>query len=153
MDQDKYNIANLYNKKGNSLAKSGKYKEALQAYKKSLNYLPDNAATYNNIGNCLATLGYHKEALQAYKKANDINPEYAPTYYNTGNYFVKLGKLKEAYQLFSIAIQIKPDYTLAINKQIKINQILPDDTSFLDTVLIPDDLNTHSVTIGESSNT
>ena len=60
---------------GLSLAKQGRWKEALTAYEESLRVNPDRAETYLNIGFIYYELGYDKEAQQAFERASRLQAQ------------------------------------------------------------------------------
>jgi len=57
---------------GLKLARKGLWKEAVAAYKESLNLNPDNAQTYLNLGFVYYELGYDREAQEAFEKASKL---------------------------------------------------------------------------------
>jgi len=57
---------------GLKLAREGSWKEAVAAYKESLNLNPDNAQTYLNLGFVYYELGYDREAQEAFEKASKL---------------------------------------------------------------------------------
>jgi tetratricopeptide (TPR) repeat protein len=59
--------------KGLALAKQGRWKEALDAYKESLLRNPDSAETYLNLGFVYYELGYEQEAQEAFGTASRLN--------------------------------------------------------------------------------
>jgi tetratricopeptide (TPR) repeat protein len=59
-------------KKGLSLAKRGRWKEALAAYRESLRNDPDNPQTHLNIGFVYYEMGYDQDAQQAFDRAKKL---------------------------------------------------------------------------------
>ena len=59
-------------RKGVVLARQGRWKDALAAYKESLRLNPDNAQTYLNLGFVYYELGYDREAQEAFEKASKL---------------------------------------------------------------------------------
>jgi tetratricopeptide (TPR) repeat protein len=59
-------------RKGAVLARQGRWKDALAAYKESLRLNPDNAQTYLNLGFVYYELGYDREAQEAFEKASKL---------------------------------------------------------------------------------
>ena len=57
---------------GLKLAREGLWKEAVAAYKESLNFNPGNAQTYLNLGFVYYELGYDREAQEAFEKASKL---------------------------------------------------------------------------------
>ncbi len=95
---------------GVAYAKSGKYKEAIEAYKQAIRINPDYAKAHSNLGNAYVCSGmYYKEAIEAYKQAITIKPDYALAHYNLGNAYDSSGMYKEAIEAYKQAIRTKPD--------------------------------------------
>ncbi|MDA8419459.1 MAG: AMIN domain-containing protein [Desulfobacteraceae bacterium] len=68
--------ANLIIQKGDSLAREGKFKEALAQYQMALDKWPNNAELAKRMaGMCLSDLGYNQEATDYAKKALALNPK------------------------------------------------------------------------------
>jgi stress-induced-phosphoprotein 1 len=59
---------------GIAYAKSDKFKEAIEAFKKVIEIKPDFDNAYYIMGIAYAGLSRFKEALEAFKKAMDLNP-------------------------------------------------------------------------------
>jgi tetratricopeptide (TPR) repeat protein len=59
-------------RKGVVLARQGRWKDALSAYKESLKLNPGNAQTYLNLGFVYYELGYDREAQEAFEKASKL---------------------------------------------------------------------------------
>jgi tetratricopeptide (TPR) repeat protein len=59
-------------KKGLSLAKRGRWKEALAAYRESLRSDPDNPQTHLNMGFVYYEMGYDQDAQQAFERAKKL---------------------------------------------------------------------------------
>lgn len=69
INQPKSDDYSSWNNKGNELYKSGRYQEALEAYRKAIVLKPDYHSAFYNMGNVLYKLGRHEEALEYYNKA------------------------------------------------------------------------------------
>ncbi len=98
---------------GFAYADSGKYKEAMEAFKQAIRIKPNVAVSHYNLGIVYDSLGKYQEAIEEYKQAIRIKPDYAEAYDNLGNAYADSGKYKEAIEAFKHAIRIKPDYALA----------------------------------------
>ncbi len=70
---------------GDTYYKEGRYDEALQAYKNSLEYTKDKedqAKVFHNIGNSLLKSKKYKESVGAYANSLKLNPKDKDTKYN-----------------------------------------------------------------------
>lgn len=95
---------------GNAYGKSGKYKEAIEAYKQAIRIDPDFAWAHGNLGNAYGELGKYKEAIESYKQVIRIDPDDATAHYNLGSAYGKSGKYEEAIESYKQAIRIDPDW-------------------------------------------
>ena len=66
MDNDYHNF-------GNSLQESGRFDEAVAAYKKAVELNPNFSWSYHSLGDVLLKLEKWEEAVAAYKKAVELN--------------------------------------------------------------------------------
>lgn len=74
-----------YNNLGNSLARTGKIDDALQAYQKAIEMDPMNTAMYwRNFAIGLYNTGRIKESVDPLKKATDADPKNAQAWYLLG---------------------------------------------------------------------
>ena len=61
-----------YFEQGLTLAKKGRWKEALAAYEQSLRANPDNPQTHLNIGFVYYEMGYDLKAQRAFERASKL---------------------------------------------------------------------------------
>jgi len=64
--------ARMFFKKGEELAKVGRWEEAVKAYEESLRVNPNDAQTHLNLGFVYYELGYDAEAQQAFERARKL---------------------------------------------------------------------------------
>jgi len=98
-----------YNNMGVEYGKSGRYPEAIGAYKLAVKIRPDYATAYYNLGAAYGVLARREEAIAAYRQAIKIKPDYADAYNNLGVAYSDLGRYHEAIEAHKQAIKIKPD--------------------------------------------
>src|SRR5262249_22131699 len=62
--------------------RTGRYSEAVAAYRRALDLAPTDGRLYNNLGNALANLRRYDEAIAALKRAIDLIPNFAVAHFN-----------------------------------------------------------------------
>jgi len=99
--------------KGTIAHKNGRYKEAEENYKKTIELNPKLVVPYNNLGVLLKGLGRLDEAIENFKKAIELKSDYSEAYNNLGISLKEIGKLDEAKNSFLSALKINPKYISA----------------------------------------
>jgi tetratricopeptide (TPR) repeat protein len=108
VDKDKIYLASEYFNKAYKLHLSGNIKDAIEAYKKSIDYYPTpKAHTY--LGWAFSLNGKFEEAIEECKIAIDLDPDYGNPYNDIGSYLINLGQYDEAIYWLEKAIEA-PDY-------------------------------------------
>ena len=90
-------------------------KEALPAFQKTAELMPDDAEAHYNLGVVLKNLGRLNEAVDCYRRAITIKPDYAEAHSNLGNVLKECGQLDEAVVSYQRALSIWPDSAEAHN--------------------------------------
>ena len=98
---------------GLSYAGLEKYDEAIEGYKKALQYNPNHPHIHAAYGATLSQLHRYNEALKAYKTASDIVPKDAMILHQIGNLYSKLGNTSEAINFQEKAVSIRPNFAAA----------------------------------------
>ena len=96
---------------GGTLQMQGK--DALPAFQKAAELMPDDAEAHYNLGVMLKNAGRFEEAVASYRRALKIRPDSADTHINLGIALKGLGRLEDALASYRKAVEIKPDYVLA----------------------------------------
>jgi protein O-mannosyl-transferase len=99
-----------HNNLGLALARRGEFNEAIDHYRKALEFKPDYVESHINLGAALAGHGQIGEAIEHYRKAVQFEPGSAEAHNNLGNALAGRGSLDEAIDHFRSALKIKPDY-------------------------------------------
>ena len=73
----------------------GKYDEAIELYKSSLELDPLARVPYANLPGLYAQKGHHEEALELWLKALEIHPDWPSVYEHIANHLQRLGRLDE----------------------------------------------------------
>ncbi|MGB7891933.1 MAG: tetratricopeptide repeat protein [Microcoleus sp.] len=101
---------NDYHSLGNSLQESGRFDEAVAAYKKAIELNPNFSWSYHSLGDVLLKLEKWEEAVAAYKKAVELNPDFSWSYHNLGDALLKLGQWEEAAAAYRCEIALNSDF-------------------------------------------
>ena len=96
---------------GGALQMQGK--DALHAFQKTAQLLPNDAVAHYNLGVAQKSVGRLDEAVASYRRAISLKPDYVEAHYNLGNALKQLGRLEGAAQSYRRAVQLKPDHAEA----------------------------------------
>lgn len=83
--------------------------DALPAYQKAAQLLPDDPHAHYNFGVALKIAGRIGDAAASYRKAIALKSDFAEAHSNLGNALKDLGRLEEAIASYRRAIKIRPD--------------------------------------------
>jgi tetratricopeptide (TPR) repeat protein len=98
--------AAYYNNLGGILGRAGKTPEAMEAYQKSAELDPPNAAqAWRNAGITLYNAGKMKEAVEPLKKATEIDPKSAQAWYLLGASLVGAMEYKQVGDKMQVVVQ------------------------------------------------
>lgn len=92
---------------------NGRYEEAIQHFKKSIEKRADLAEAHTGLGVAYEKLGRYKEAIESHRQAILIKPDYALAHYNLGVAYGNLGWYQEAVEASKRAIMIERDFAEA----------------------------------------
>ena len=98
---------------GGALQMQGK--NALPAFQRVVELMPDEADAHYNLGVALKSLGLLADAAASYRRALQIKPDYAEAHSNLGNVLKDLGQLDDAVASYRQALQLRPDSADAHN--------------------------------------
>jgi predicted O-linked N-acetylglucosamine transferase (SPINDLY family) len=96
---------------GGALLMQGK--NALPAFQKTAELMPNEADAHFNLGVALRSSGRLADAAASYRRALQIKPDYAEVHSNLGNTLKDLGQLDDAVASLRHAVKLKPDFVLA----------------------------------------
>lgn len=100
------------------------FENAIEEWKKALEFIPKDAEVYNFLGIAYHRVGELDSAIMEYKKAFDLDPKYHQAVNNTGYIYFLKGDYQTALKYFDKALQIEPTYKQAqLNRQ-KCKEIL-----------------------------
>ncbi|MCZ2458487.1 MAG: tetratricopeptide repeat protein [Chitinophagales bacterium] len=104
--------------KGISLKKDTKYKEAIDAFKKSVALQSSYSEAWHQLGWCYNELGQYNDAITALKKEELNNPkDKASTNFEMGYAYEGLKKFDEAITRFSNTIDLDDEYGSAYKER------------------------------------
>lgn len=86
---------------------------AIEYYRKAVEYNPKNALALANWGDCLLQKGNPSEAKDLLDRAIALEPDLAVAHRILGLVFMQQDQLEEARDAFREAVQLDPDYALA----------------------------------------
>jgi tetratricopeptide (TPR) repeat protein len=112
--QTQLNATDWYNK-GESLSKSGMYREAIDAYSRAIDLNPQFAVAYFERGIAYGKKGNHDQMFSDYSKAIELDPKHTMAYYYRGFAHKKKGQLDQAISDCSKAIELNPSFVEAHN--------------------------------------
>jgi len=104
------------NRLGLSLAKEGKFEQAVSHYEEALRINPDFTPGHNNLALALVELGRFEEAISHYQTALQNRPRYPRALYGLGVAYLRQKKPDKAFNCFSRAVRINPNYAEALNQ-------------------------------------
>ncbi len=96
---------------GGALQMQGK--DALHAFQKTAQLLPEDAVAHYNLGVAQKSAGRLDEAAASYRRAISLKPDYFEAHYNLGNVLKALGQQEGAAHSYRRAVQLKPDHAEA----------------------------------------
>jgi tetratricopeptide (TPR) repeat protein len=99
---------NELNNEGYTLAREGKFDEAIELYDRAITLDSKVAVVWHNRGGALDQLSRFEEVLASYDTALDIDSSAAPTWNNRGLVLRQLGRYDEALESYKQAIEIYP---------------------------------------------
>ncbi|HEX8772938.1 MAG TPA: VWA domain-containing protein [Pyrinomonadaceae bacterium] len=100
--------AALLNAQGLELYNSGKYEDAVKAYKQAVKVKPDYAEAHNNLGDAYFQLKQYKKAVEAYRQAIRYKPDLASAHNHMGTAYFKQGEHNRAIEAYREAIRLDP---------------------------------------------
>jgi Tfp pilus assembly protein PilF len=108
IEKDKIELAVEYFNKAYKLHMIGNINEAIDAYKKSIDYYPTPKA-HTFLGWAFSLNGKFEEAIDECKIAIDLDPNFGNPYNDIGSYLINLEQYDEAVYWLEKAIEA-PDY-------------------------------------------
>ncbi|MDO8341828.1 MAG: tetratricopeptide repeat protein [Cellvibrio sp.] len=120
-----------YSGYGYFLTVNGRYDEAIDNYKKALEYVPENIFALDNIGINYFYKNKFNDAAIAFEAATKIEPASA-TFANTGNMYYYAGNFKKAASMYKQAIRLQPENSQWVVFLADAYKFIPDGKSLAD---------------------
>lgn len=95
---------------GDFLQASGRFEEAIEAYKQAIAENPDVSWSFHSLGDVFLKLEWWEDAVGAYQKAVELNPNFSWSYHNLGDALLKLERWEEAVAAYRCEIALKSDF-------------------------------------------
>ena len=95
--------------KGNILSRQGRFEEAVDAYKKSIENNPKATVAYFNLGLAFKKLNLLEEAATAFKKTVELEPGNLNARYSLGNTYNHLNRWEDAIAQLNIVVHRRQD--------------------------------------------
>ncbi len=93
---------------GSKYFREGKYEEAINHYKKSVDDSPDFAMAHYNLGLSFLRNGNIDAALLSLKRTQELKPDLVLTYFALGECYIQKNMLDEAIDNFKTSISLDP---------------------------------------------
>lgn len=106
-------LANMYANIGNIFMDMGHYEEAIEEYKKALQYCPQFSDIRTKLGIAYRNLGHFEEAIREFEEAKRYKPNYIPAMLNLGIIYFSLNEFEKAANEWKSVLNIDPQNKLA----------------------------------------
>ncbi len=93
---------------GNSFLKTGRLRDAIEAYTSAIDLDPENPAYYSNRAAVHLKMGNNHLAIRDCRAALAINPHHSKTLCRLGVALMNVDKAREARESFESAVRIQP---------------------------------------------
>ncbi len=90
-------------------------RNAVEAFERAAELLPEDAGNFVNFGLALQSSGRHADAVKSYRQALVIRPDYADALNNLGTALRQIGQYQEAEKSLRFANEISPDHPEILN--------------------------------------
>jgi spermidine synthase len=87
-----------------------KLPEAINAYEKAVQLLPELPKLWYVLGLAYLTIGRSDNAIETWQNAIKLKPNFAEVYNDLGAAYARLGRYKEAIEAYKSAVVTKPDF-------------------------------------------
>lgn len=116
LDQEEYLEADDWFEAGVALNGEWRYREAAEAFARSVSISPENPLAWLNLGTAQALGGDYDRAIDSLKKSIRLNPKLALAFSNLGEVCFRADRYEEAAEAYTILLTLWPDNANALYK-------------------------------------
>ena len=112
--RDRYRRGTIQNQIGRLSMLSGRFDDAIRAYRRTLEIVPEDAIAHTALGDLYLGRDMLTEALEEYTLAIDVDPENADAYLGIAGVHLRMGRFAEAATAAGRALDIDPEHPRAL---------------------------------------
>jgi len=117
LDLEEYLEADDWFQAGLAMNGAGRFREAADAFAKSVSIAPENALAWLNLGTAQALLGNYPGAIVNLRNSVRLDPKLALGYANLGEVCFKDRRFREAIEAYTALLALWPDNANALYKR------------------------------------
>jgi len=116
LDLEEYLEADDWFQAGVALNSEGRYREAAQAFGRSISIAPDNALSWLNLGTAQALIGDYARAIDSLKSSVHLDSKLALGFSNLGEVCFRADRFEEAAEAYTMLLVLWPGNANALYK-------------------------------------
>lgn len=109
LDQEEYLEADDWFEAGILMNSEGRYKEAAEAFSRSISIHPDNPLSWLNLGTAQALVGDYEKSIGSLKKSVTLNPTLSLAFANLAEVCFRAQRFQEAVDAYSSLLELWPE--------------------------------------------
>lgn len=117
LDIEEYLEADDWLVAGLAMNNDGRFREASEAFYRSISIKPDNPLAWLNLGTAQALIGEYPKAIESLKKSVQLDPRLALGYANLGEVCFRERRFQEAVDAYTALLTLWPDNPNALYKR------------------------------------
>ncbi|MBM3226565.1 MAG: tetratricopeptide repeat protein [Candidatus Tectomicrobia bacterium] len=117
--------ARAYTNIGIAYLNKGALAEAVEHFRKAVDYQANIPEVHHNLGITYAGLGRRAEAIRAFREAIRFRPSYVDAHFGLGNVLLTEGRKEEARLAFERVIALAPDSSIATESREQLKSLTP----------------------------
>lgn len=108
IDQEEYLEADDWFQAGLAMNSEGRYRDAAEAFSRSIAIQPENPLAWLNLGTAEALLGDYDRAIHSLKKSLSLDPTLALGFSNLAEVCFRMGRYQEAIEAYTSLLDLWP---------------------------------------------